>query len=402
MYSILERNNVIMRDLDEWENDFLWFKYNLEQQRAKQYPTALMDMWQASEKVLGGNSGGGDKADTDKKDSKAASGDNKKSTAASEGTTTATTEPSSSGTSKSSDNEEASLDSFYERTGPTSTVATTAKGIQTAPRITAADQIHDVRSLDRAYSQRLALVVKEKSTNQWMFPGGEVYEGEPIRQAAERWMKTYFGNDSKTDLWYLGNAPIGHYLRVYTPEQQKQFQCYGEKIYFYRAEILSGRFRLPKKTEKRTVPFTDFQWLTRDETETVFDRPFYKYAHQIIGSGAGEEYARYVQWKSTLEKKGLKMGTAVARRHQREQQQKKVGIRFPLIATRADAEVAAAKYSKEKETVQLKAVNRYYDRVRETRLLSAQIRKSLVEKPMVTIIAQKLALAGANKSQVLQ
>ena len=374
-----------MRDLDEWENNFLWLKYDLEQQRAKQYPTALLDIWQASEKVLGGNSGGGSTEATDKKDNKK---DNKKT----ENTTESTPSPSDTTPTKT----EESLDSFYERTGPTSTVSTTAKGIQTAPRITAADQIHDVRSLDRAYSQRLALVMKETTTNQWMFPGGEVYEGEPIRQAAERWMKTYFGNDSKVELWYLGNSPIGHYLRVYPPEIQKQLQCYGEKIYYYRAEILSGRFRLPKKTEKRTLPYTDFQWLTRDETETVFDRPFYKYAHQIIGSGAGEEYARASQWKEKLQKKNKKIGTAVIQRIQREQTQKKNGIRFPLIATRNDAEIAALRYSKDKEMVQMKAVNRYYDRVRETRLLSAQIRKSLAEKPMVTIIAQKLALAGTN------
>jgi hypothetical protein len=84
--------------------------------------------------------------------------------------------------------------------------------------------------------QRLALLVRSRDDGSWGFPGGVRLDGEPMLQvrrvrwdptragtsgigylqAAERCMRQIWngGSDTPLDLWYVGNAPVGHWLQV--------------------------------------------------------------------------------------------------------------------------------------------------------------------------------------------
>jgi hypothetical protein len=437
--TVLERSNVILRDLETWESSFLTFADDKRKKEAKQYPQALLDIWTANERVVGGGT-----RETKDVSSSSTTGDNvtptatsadKVSTGKGKGVTLSSSAPgkptnvvneknpnANAATKKATPDVtlqagKVSLGSFYDQGGSSSSNsmgvnADAMSGLQVTSRTTAADQIGDLRSLDRAYSQRLVLVVRDRATGEWILPAGERLEGEPMQQAAERSMKEYFAQGAQAssappNLWYVGQTPVGHWLRVYSPDMQAKTKCYGEKIFFYRAEILSGRFRLPKEPMSSTLPFDDFYWLTRDETEKVFPRPFYKYAHQMIGGGAGEEIARSEAWRNGLksEKMGNTLGVpiknAVARRFKRVNRAKANGVRLKVIATSADAELAASpRTTPRRNELLASAIDKYHDRIRETRSISLSLRASLNRRPAVELLRAKLlesTVKGSSK-----
>ena len=452
--TVLERSNVILRDLDSWESNFLAFAADRRKKEAKQYPQALLDIWTANERVVGGASekaegassqteggggGGGASAPTVTDKEKAVSGKGKGGVTAAgaggasssgkttpnaneKGATPSPPPPPTSASKKVSANAVApigkvSLGSFYDQGGSASASsqgsnADALSGLQVTSRTTAADQIGDLRSLDRAYSQRLVLVVRDRATGEWILPAGERLEGEPMQQAAERSLKEYFAkgaqaNSAPPSLWYVGQTPIGHWLRVYSPEMQAKTKSYGEKVFFYRAELQSGRFRLPKEdtSTSSSFPYDDFYWLTRDETEKVLPRPFYKYAHQMIGGGAGEEIARAEAWKRGLKSEkmgnivGVPIKNAVARRFKRVNRAKANGLRLKVIATSADAELAASpRDSPQRNALLAAAVDKYHDRIRATRTISLSLRASLNKRPAVELLRAKLLEGTQAKS----
>jgi hypothetical protein len=384
-----------MRDVEQWEADFLTMKYDREQAVAKLYPDALIDLWTAGDKVMeterGGESTGKPKGKGAAKDAKAAAevvadGDaveNKE-----EAVAALPTGP-------------LGLVDFYEKSGAeANTTDSGAKGLALASRESSADSINDVRSLERAYSQRLALVVRDRASGNWTLPGGERFEGEPMKQAAERALRTTFGDHSLL-LYYPGNAPVGHWLKVYTPEEQAAKQCYGEKVFFYRAEIGRGRFRLPKEGEsgfrsQDTFPYDDFRWLTRDEMEGVFtggSRPLWKYLHQVVGLGAGEEFARATAWKAKLQAGRQSMQKASGVRAWRVKMQRRNGYRLPAIATRAHADLAAQPWdksgAKEKAWAELSAA--WWQRRRDGRARTALITKQLATPSQQILLTARMA-----------
>lgn len=161
-YSVLERGNVILRDVDNWEADFVNLKLQRQREYAKRYPQALLDMWQASEKVLEKGSGEGDEGGKQKK-AKPAAGSGGDSATIADGAASAppAAEEESGGSDAAAP---VGLSGFYERAAVSSNKSDEAKGLAVASRISSADQIGDLRSLDRAYTQRLVLLVKDKAT----------------------------------------------------------------------------------------------------------------------------------------------------------------------------------------------------------------------------------------------
>jgi hypothetical protein len=55
--SLLERSNVIVRDVESWEADFLAIQMERYQALSKRYPKELLDMWTLSDRVLEKGSG---------------------------------------------------------------------------------------------------------------------------------------------------------------------------------------------------------------------------------------------------------------------------------------------------------------------------------------------------------
>ena len=74
------------------------------------------------------------------------------------------------------------------------------------------------------------------------------------KQTAERVIKRAVGN---TRLWFVGNAPIGHYLYEYPVEMRTQRNAFGAKVFFSRAQWIEGTIKLETKLYK------DYAWIAR-------------------------------------------------------------------------------------------------------------------------------------------
>lgn len=425
-----------MRDVEAWEGEWLNYRYERRQAGAKQYPQALLDQFTASSTVMekGSGGGGGDAAAAGgddasggkkkggKKDAAAgagaaASGEAaagggdaaaaEKKAAAEEAAAAAAPPPSTAGAG--------GLDSFYERGGSAATDESKKGGLVIAPRVTAADSIGDTRSLDRAYSQRLVLLVRDRATGGWGVPAGLRLPGEPMAQAAERAVRALFGGPAVSgalDLWYVGAAPVGHWLQVHPPEVQAATGTYGSKTFFYRAEILNGRFALPRGEpgdgrDAASFPYDDFHWVARDEAEGFLPRPLYKYLHQVIGAGPGEEFARRAKWLAAVEARGLTVDQATGRRAYRVATARRPGghatagaPRLPAVATQAQAALAAAPFASGsgKAAALAGELNAYHDRLRAQRGISAGLRKSLATPPASVLAAQVDAAKRAKEA----
>jgi len=302
-----------------------------------------------------------------------------------------------------------------------------AAALLKTPRQSSADAIGDTRSLERAYSQRLVLLVCSKSSGSgggsgggggggggggtWGMPGGEVRPGEKMVQAAERCVRALFGAEAGAylDLWYPSPAPIGHFLSAYPPHKAEELQCYGERVFFYRAEILQGRLRLPEAgaPPREGCPYSDFQWLTRDESEALLPRPLFKYLHQVMGGGAGEEAARGAAWQARCAREGRTVAAATAARAARVRKARVGGAggsgrggggtRMPAVATRAQCELAARPWDGSKAGELAGAVNSYHARRREQRVRGLALRDALAFRPQVEAIRASLAAARAKQ-----
>jgi hypothetical protein len=463
--TLLERSNVVMRDVESWEAQFLALARERRTREAKHYPQALLDLWTANERVVGGGGGGGGGGSGSSGDEKAGAGAAGDAAAPAAAAAAAAAEGGSAGgkaPAKAAKGAAAAsapgtaapaaaaataaaaaaaapaaaarkgaagsgsaidLSSFYEQGSASAArgAADSGAGLQATSRVTAADQINDTRSLDRAYSQRLVLLVRDAATGEWGMPAGERLEGETMQQAAERHMRACFAAGAAGEggapaapppsLWYVGQTPVGHWLRVYPPELQKARGCYGEKVFFYRAEIMAGRFRLKAGAEAAAKAkaaataaaaggaaassYDDFRWLTRDEAEGVLARPFWKYAHQMIGAGAGEEAARAAAWRAAVAKEGVPLASAVARRARRVRAARRAGLRPRVIVTAAAAELAAQPRSAAKRALTKEAVDAYHERVREARAVSAALRAGLRSRPAVELLRERLVAARA-------
>lgn len=134
-----------------------------------------------------------------------------------------------------------------------------------ASRVTEADKTNNRRSLDRRLQDSLYLVVKRnRNSNAWQFPQGRILDNEiGLRQASERVIDRAVGPMKR---WFMSNAPMGHYCYAYPTDMQHARKQYGAKVYFYRAQLCGGNFKLETKLYK------DFAWIARDEVGEYFDK----------------------------------------------------------------------------------------------------------------------------------
>jgi hypothetical protein len=405
-----------MRDAEQWEADFLQLKWERNQAEAKLYPQQLYDMLTASSTVMEGSS------EQQPEQQHGSDGTPSTGTAPENANGASDNTAAARGSRTTADTAAASLSSFYDDGGAVRASQTEdqqTSGLVVAPRVTPADEVDDRRSLDRAYTQYLALLVRDAATGEWGLPRGERLPGEPMLQAAERCLREAWGGDPSLDIWYMGRAPVGHLLHVHPPEVQAATGQYGAKEFIYRAELIAGRFRLPTHpAAAAAVNYSDFAWLTRDESESVLSRPLFKYLHQIIASGPGEELSRALKWQERNAARGITIAQATGRRAYRVRMQKtsfgtvagvrhahaSFGFRMPAVATRAQAAIAAQPWPKgdagaSKAAELVAAGDAYYARRADQKARSAAIAKALATPTAATLAQQARVRKGSVVTQ---
>ena len=256
---VLERSNLIMAEPPQWEVDFLAWKEKRYEDKAVDYPDEFWENYGVIDEDLKPSY----QAMQAKRDAKGgSSGRAGDATAASGG---------------------GDFDMFEDPDAEDEEAAMTAntETMKPSPRQTEADKISDFKSLDRALASRLVLLVREADSGRWVLPGGSRMHGERMVDAAARHVYSAVGKD--VNVWFPSNAPMGHWLQVFTPEQQQATQCYGAKVFFYRGEIINGRPALPEAGVGPTADsshegleagldkllnahnYDDFRWVTRGE-----------------------------------------------------------------------------------------------------------------------------------------
>ncbi|KAK3171055.1 hypothetical protein OEA41_003139 [Lepraria neglecta] len=145
------------------------------------------------------------------------------------------------------------------------------------PRVSEADRIGDLRSLDRRLERTVYLVVKTPEGGWGVSGGGVGEEGEfayglsfaclDYVWGAERVIVQTGGVNMNT--WVVGNMPIGHHVLNYPRaivNKDKGTELRGEKIFFMKARILAGQANL----KDNKFGTEDFQWLSKEEIQKAF------------------------------------------------------------------------------------------------------------------------------------
>jgi hypothetical protein len=73
-------------------------------------------------------------------------------------------------------------------------------------------------------------------------------------QTSERIIDRAIG---KTKRYFIGNAPVGHYCYEYPKALQEKRGNFGAKVFFHRAQLISGTVKLQTKL------YTDYAWIAR-------------------------------------------------------------------------------------------------------------------------------------------
>ena len=120
---------------------------------------------------------------------------------------------------------------------------------------TEADRAKDTKSLLRALSRRLYLVVQDEKTG-WQFPTVEVGESPTLRDAAE---KAAAGALQPLEHYLFGNCPVGH--------------LEGKTFFFMGEVVWEQGMRLPNPA--RMALRRPWQWLTREELAALLPAPAY-------------------------------------------------------------------------------------------------------------------------------
>ncbi|XP_018801570.1 PREDICTED: 39S ribosomal protein L46, mitochondrial [Bactrocera latifrons] len=139
------------------------------------------------------------------------------------------------------------------------------KSFQFALRSTADDATNKTNSTNRCLEDTLYLVVEESLSKQAvkMLPQGPRFDGETMRQAAERVLREKCG--TQLEVTFYGNAPCGFYKYKYPKEVRKS--SIGAKVFFYRASLHGGNVD--------TAIAKNFEWLTRPALEEQLQKSEY-------------------------------------------------------------------------------------------------------------------------------
>jgi len=135
-----------------------------------------------------------------------------------------------------------------------------------------ADDVNDVRSLDRKGKRNLYLLLcaEESGKDIWRFPQGGIQPGDFLHQAAQKDLYAECGEHM--DAWIVGRTPAG----VYKPLTELSQDALEHVVFFFKGHILAGQARTEGKTVK------DFAWLTKQEIEPLVEKHYWEAVKNIL------------------------------------------------------------------------------------------------------------------------
>ena len=152
------------------------------------------------------------------------------------------------------------------------------------PRITEADRVGDLQSLNRRLERTLYLVVNN-GKRVWELPSSVLEKGESLHtvssisvkvvmdihiecwKVAERIIVQTGGVNMNT--WVVGNMPVGHQVYNYSQaivDKDTGTETRGEKVFFMKARIMAGQANLVDNK----YGLEEFRWLDREEIQKAF------------------------------------------------------------------------------------------------------------------------------------
>lgn len=141
-----------------------------------------------------------------------------------------------------------------------------------APTVTEADRTNDRRSLNRALSRRLYLLIRGipyggvKDSFVWHFPEKVYANEDSLRMCAEEAVKPFVSNP--TDLYLVGNAPCGHLTYRLSEPSYKRF--------FFKSQLIAGKVHVKGKKIK------DFAWVSKEELPEYLDPSDLEYMNKML------------------------------------------------------------------------------------------------------------------------
>lgn len=145
-------------------------------------------------------------------------------------------------------------------------------------RLTEADRMHDLQSLERKLDRHLLLVFQEKQGDQkvWIMPQGLRMDGETMLQTAERVLKEKCGADLMVH--FYGNAPCGVYKYKYPKNLvgNGENASVGAKVFFFKAQYIAGHL------EHNKLKHEEFKWLGREELMTSLPEEYCRNVSQFL------------------------------------------------------------------------------------------------------------------------
>lgn len=129
-----------------------------------------------------------------------------------------------------------------------------------APVETDADKRGDTKSLDRSLRERLYFLTKRSAKSKlFAFPQTLVTSPDvPMREYAELALTSSFPPGSRDmRVHFISHMPATHLQHVYGTEFQEKSGFYGVKMFFYRAQVITGGVG--------DVAVADYAWLRESE-----------------------------------------------------------------------------------------------------------------------------------------
>ncbi|OXA56287.1 39S ribosomal protein L46, mitochondrial [Folsomia candida] len=150
-------------------------------------------------------------------------------------------------------------------------------------RKTDADKNNDQKSLQRALDSHLLLLIEQKLGNdyKWICPQGIWRDGETMRQTADRVLKEVC---PEIKAKVLGNAPWGFYKYKYPKRSvtSQHLSSVGAKIFFFKAQVISGEIQNKTKSKDKTTEYKDLAWLTREELISKLQPEYHKQISEFL------------------------------------------------------------------------------------------------------------------------